>query len=84
MYEHTMGRIENQGEAVAALAKRTLLWITYAQTSLTMKALRHALAISPEDGYDEDDLSPESLILSCCCGLLVVDGSTRFVRLVRE
>ncbi|KAJ2915523.1 hypothetical protein MD484_g4900, partial [Candolleomyces efflorescens] len=81
MYQHTMSRIENQGENRAALAKRTLLWITHAQTSLSMESLRRALAISPEDGYDKDDLSPESLILSCCCGLVVIDGSTRFVRL---
>ncbi|KAJ2933289.1 hypothetical protein H1R20_g3854, partial [Candolleomyces eurysporus] len=82
MYERTMERIEAQETAEASLARRALLWVTYAQTYLTLKRLQRALAISPQNGFSTNDLSPEYLILSCCCGLLVVDPSTRFVRLV--
>ncbi|RXW14148.1 hypothetical protein EST38_g11707 [Candolleomyces aberdarensis] len=82
MYERTMERIEAQESAEASLARRALLWVTYAQTYLTLKRLQRALAISPQNGFSTNDISPEYLILSCCCGLLVVDPSTRFVRLV--
>lgn len=79
-----MERIEAQGAAEASLARRALLWVTYAQTYLTLKRLQRALAISPVKGFTANNVSPEWLILSCCHGLLVVDPSTRFVRLVRE
>lgn len=84
MYNLTMKRIEDQGEAKHSLALRALLWVTYAETYLTLERLRCALAISTQSGFDRDALSPESLILSCCCGLLVVDNSTKYVRLVRK
>ncbi|KAJ2914024.1 hypothetical protein MD484_g6396, partial [Candolleomyces efflorescens] len=84
MYTRTMERIEAQGEAEASLARRALLWVTYAQTYLTLKRLQRALAISRLKGFTNNDVSPEWLILSCCHGLLVVDPSTRFVRLVPD
>ncbi|KAF5326452.1 hypothetical protein D9611_000968 [Ephemerocybe angulata] len=83
LYQLTMERIEGQGDREISLAKRALVWVTYAQSYITMDALRTALAnVSPKYGIDALDRPPESVILSCCCGLLVVDQSTRIVRLV--
>ncbi|TEB33740.1 hypothetical protein FA13DRAFT_1730013, partial [Coprinellus micaceus] len=77
-----MGRIEDQGEAEVSLAKHALLWVTYAHGYLTIDDLRSALArVSPKEGIDPYDRPTEAMILSCCCGLLVVDQTTKIVRL---
>jgi hypothetical protein len=85
LYKLTMGRIEDQGEAEVSLAKHALLWVTYAHGYLTIDDLRSALArVSPKEGIDPYDRPTEAMILSCCCGLLVVDQTTKIVRLSRK
>lgn len=80
-----MDRIEDQSEGEVALAKRALLWVTYAHVYLTIDDLQSALAtVSPDDGIDPLARPSEKVILACCCGLLVVDQATQAVRLSRE
>ena len=85
LYKLTMGRIEDQGEGEVSLAKHALLWVTYAHGYLTIGDLQSALAhVSPQEGIDPYDRPTEAMILSCCCGLLVVDQATKIVRLSRK
>ena len=85
LYRHTWRRIEAQTEDEVSLATKAIIWLTYAYQSLTVTELQHALAVSDDvEGFDEDDVVAEELIISVCCGLIVVDGESRIVRLVRE
>ncbi|KAJ2934208.1 hypothetical protein H1R20_g2899, partial [Candolleomyces eurysporus] len=45
LYDHTLERIEAQGEEKTALAKRVLLWVTYALHPISIGALQEAVAI---------------------------------------
>ncbi|KAH6908058.1 hypothetical protein BKA70DRAFT_1483308, partial [Coprinopsis sp. MPI-PUGE-AT-0042] len=72
LYEASFLRIEMQPEERAALATRVLLWVTYAYRPLTVQELRYAVASDPPfDGKTPDNLVPESLLVSVCCGLVV-------------
>ena len=85
LYESTWGRIKAQSEEEVLLATSALVWLTYAYQSLTIEELQHALAVSDDlERFDEDDVAAEELIVSVCCGLIVVDAQSRIVRLVRE
>jgi len=85
LYGQTWERIEAQTEDEVSLAMKAVIWLTCAYRSLRVTELQHALAVSDEvEGFDEDDIVAEELIVSVCCGLIVVDGESRIVRLVRE
>lgn len=82
-YKQAMQRIEEQKSGFSNLAKRTLSWITYAYETLTVRQLRHALAIEVEaTSIDEDNLDDIEDIISVCCGLVIVDPETTAVRFV--
>ncbi|TFK17209.1 ankyrin [Coprinopsis marcescibilis] len=81
MYEATMERIE--GRPGSNLALRALTWLVYAQQSLTINDLRHALAVDTATFiYDSDLLVDPETLLSVCCGLTTFEPETKLVRLV--
>ncbi|KAH6879942.1 hypothetical protein BKA70DRAFT_1168325 [Coprinopsis sp. MPI-PUGE-AT-0042] len=97
LYDEAFERIEMQPEEHAALAKRVLLWLAYAYRPLTVEEMRYAVASDPKvDWATPENLIPESLLVSVCCGLVIVedkedilsewvnltDLSSRIVRLV--
>jgi ankyrin repeat domain-containing protein 50 len=85
IYMRTWERICAQGPKLANLAKLVLLWITHAQTELTIDSLRCAVATSPDTYvFESKRMVPEALLLSICCGLVSVDQKTRHARLIRE
>ena len=85
LYERTWERIEAQSEDEVSLATKAIIWLTYADGPLRVTELQHAVVVSDEgDGFDEDDISAKELIVSVCCGLIVVDQRSQIVRLVRE
>jgi ankyrin repeat domain-containing protein 50 len=85
IYAKTWKRICAQEGKLANLAKLVLLWITHAETELTIDTLRRAVATSPETySFDLKRMVPEALLLSVCCGLVSLDKNTRLVRLIRE
>jgi ankyrin repeat domain-containing protein 50 len=85
IYTKTWERICAQEPKLANLAKLVLLWITHADTELTIDTLRRAVATSPEThAFDPKRMVPEALLLSVCCGLISLDQKTRLVRLIRE
>jgi ankyrin repeat domain-containing protein 50 len=85
IYTKTWERICAQEPKLANLAKLVLLWITHAETELTIDTLRRAVATSPETyAFDAKRMVPEALLLSVCCGMVSFDKTTRLVRLIRE
>ncbi|KAH6902882.1 ankyrin repeat-containing domain protein [Coprinopsis sp. MPI-PUGE-AT-0042] len=95
LYDEAFKRIEEQPEEHAALAKRVLLWVVFAYRLLTVDDLQYAVASDPSVDWaaPDDNLAPESLLISVCCGLIAVeplldpglpsdDPSNRIVRLV--
>ncbi|KAF5603924.1 ankyrin protein [Fusarium subglutinans] len=82
-YEQTMTRIESQAPDHAILAKRVLLWLTYARSQLTIEDLRYALATrSKHRMVCPQDLPFESTMISVCAGLVSFDESSKIIRLV--
>ncbi|KAH6912502.1 hypothetical protein BKA70DRAFT_1422074 [Coprinopsis sp. MPI-PUGE-AT-0042] len=95
LYDETFKRIEMQPEEHVALAKRVLLWVVFAYQPLTVDDMQYAVVSDPTVDWaaPEDNLVPESLLVSVCCGLIAVehdihsallsdDLSDRIVRLV--
>ncbi|KAL8893509.1 MAG: hypothetical protein Q9192_005193 [Flavoplaca navasiana] len=82
-YREALQRIEGQLDNDRKLAKRILLWITFAKRPLTTAELCCVLAvepdiveIDPEKVYNSEDL------VSVCAGLVVVDQESGVIRLV--
>ena len=84
-YKRTLQRIDSQPKADISLARKAILWLTYAFRSLSIAELQHALAVSDQPvGFDEDDIAEENVIVSVCFGLIAIDKLSGIVRLVRE
>lgn len=85
LYTNTVERIDRQPPRHAALAKLALTWLVYANDTLTVEDLLHAIAVDP-DTYQFDDQREvsEDQLMAVCCGLISVDPETRQIRLVRE
>ncbi|TFK19418.1 hypothetical protein FA15DRAFT_760033 [Coprinopsis marcescibilis] len=78
MYDKTMDRIKALPEHEADLAKRVLIWVTYAQKPLTPEELVLAVSVCPDTFRFDDKMEPAGIdsILSLCCGLVEV-GATK-------
>ncbi|KAH8691069.1 hypothetical protein GQ44DRAFT_780332 [Phaeosphaeriaceae sp. PMI808] len=73
-YKDAMERIEGQLANHTGLAKRVLLWITYAERPLITSELHHALAVEvgkPE--LDRDNFTDVEDMVSVCAGLVTID-----------
>jgi hypothetical protein len=82
-YAEAIQRIEGQLEGHRELAKRVLLWITFAKRPLTTTEICCALAVEPEETEIDPDNVPDSEdIVSVCAGLVVVDQESAYIRLV--
>jgi hypothetical protein len=81
-----LDRIKTQPKDGISLAARAITLLTHAYRSLEITELRHALAVSHNDAetFDDEDVVVEEVIVSVCCGLIVVDKESKVVRLVRE
>ncbi|KAH6899219.1 hypothetical protein BKA70DRAFT_1198452, partial [Coprinopsis sp. MPI-PUGE-AT-0042] len=83
IYRKTWERILAQGPKHVNLATLILLWITHAHSEMTIDALSHAVATSPDTHtFEPKRVVPEALLLSVCCGLVSVDEKTRLVHLI--
>ncbi|KAG2012158.1 ankyrin repeat domain-containing protein 50 [Coprinopsis cinerea AmutBmut pab1-1] len=83
MYATTVARIERQTPEFCDIAMRALLWVVFADASLSMEDLQRALAVHPETSKFDDERMPDSsTILSVCCGLIEIQEETKVVRLV--
>ena len=82
-YQKVKERIEGQTEGHRDLAKRVLLWLTYAQRPLKVVELRHGLGVRiGATELNQEDLFPEKEIVSVCAGLVMVDKESHAISLV--
>lgn len=82
-YKDAFQRIKSQLDGHYELAKKVLLWITYARRPLTTAELCCALVVEPgEAELDPDNLPDFEDLLSVCAGLVVVDQESAVIRLV--
>jgi hypothetical protein len=92
MYRLTLERINGQSEQIVSLVHRLLVWLLYqdkgSKARLDTIGMQYALAVDPDTNmFDEDDISPEGLILSVCHGLVAtskVDSVRREFRFIRK
>ena len=83
LYEDMLRRIESQGPEDFHLAMAVLLWITFAGAVLTSEELQHAVAITlGSSELNEYELVDVELLISLCCGMVVLEPETGTVRLV--
>ena len=84
-YREVMTRIARQNRDDEALAKRVLMWITFAERPLSFVELRHAVStLAKMPSIDSESLVQPQLVTSVCAGLVVVDSNSNVVRLVRK
>ncbi|KAI1595475.1 ankyrin repeat domain containing protein [Pyrenophora tritici-repentis] len=82
-YAEAIQRIEGQLEGHRELARRVLLWITFAKRPLTTTEICCALAVEPDETEIDPDNVPCSEDIVCvCAGLVVVDQESALIRLV--
>ncbi|KAH6911303.1 hypothetical protein BKA70DRAFT_56704 [Coprinopsis sp. MPI-PUGE-AT-0042] len=82
-YAETWDRIINQSLGKALLAMNIFTWVLYATRSLSMEELRHAIASCPDTHqFEPGGLVVAEILISVCCGLLVIEEETQQVRLV--
>jgi hypothetical protein len=85
IYSASWERIKAQSKERVLLAEGAIIWLTYAYRPLKITELQHALAAQCDgETFDDDDVADEDMIVSVCCGLVVVDKESRIARLVRE
>ena len=82
-YLEALQRIARQGESDVEVANQVLSWISYAYRPLTIEELRCALAVTPGDTlFDEEAMTPMSILVSICAGLVTFDPQSGIIRLV--
>lgn len=84
-YRQTLDRISRQPGNDVELANKVLCWVTFAYQPLSIRALQQAVTIQLGDtDIDLEALTMESVLISICAGLVVIDVKTKLVRLVRK
>lgn len=87
MYKATIQRIEEQPKDRAEIAQRALLWLLYGRSypaSNRLRFLCQAVATCPEtDEFDPDLVVTPKVLVSACCGLVVLENKSGLVRLLR-
>ncbi|KAK7038307.1 hypothetical protein R3P38DRAFT_2905549, partial [Favolaschia claudopus] len=82
-YDDLWERINRQSEEDRNLARRTLTWISNAETVLLLSELVEALAIEPgTTELDSDNILDPDIITSVCAGLVVINEEDNLVRLI--
>jgi len=77
MYELTLQRINAQPEAIVAMARLALMWVSRARRRLTVQELLEAVATSYEPGsfvageFKEEDMPTWEILSSATGGLLI-------------
>ena len=86
VYAASWERIKAQSEERISLAEGAIVWLTHANRPLKITELQHALSAQSDDdeAFDDEDVADEDMIVSVCCGLIVVEQESQIVRLVRE
>lgn len=82
-FYQTLARIQRQSDGRKRLGMKVLLWVSYAQGSLTVAELSEALAVKPENASLNPRYRPsQKMMIECCLGLVTVDQESSSIRLV--
>ncbi|KAI9860058.1 MAG: hypothetical protein M1813_006406 [Trichoglossum hirsutum] len=85
-YNEAMERIKQQPTKI--LAMRALSWIVYAVRPLQLEEVLHAIAVDdlePDDrSISEEILTPQSVVVNACAGMIKIDEGTNVVGLVHK
>jgi hypothetical protein len=82
-YDEIMERIEKEGEEKRSMAKTILSWVVFARRPLSVKEIKHALAVRAKDETLNHGRMPLTEdITAFCCGLVVLEAKKKIVRLV--
>ena len=82
-FHKTWERIRSQDDAKKPLAEKTLTWLSYARTPLSVDELRDALSVRPKDTRFDSTGRPSSKgIISSCFGLVIPDTVNDTIRFV--
>ncbi|KAF5590966.1 hypothetical protein FPCIR_6229 [Fusarium pseudocircinatum] len=82
-YDGVMLRINQQSDKYRHKAHQVMSWVCFSKRELCVRELRAAIAVRKDEvDVREDDLSDIDLLLSVCCGLVVLGEATQTVQLV--
>ena len=82
-YDDALERIKQQDSRKLARADQILTLISCAKRPLKLEEMRQALSIRRGDTFlDPEALPKTDLLISTCCGLVVVEDGSQIVRLV--
>ncbi|KAI3587249.1 hypothetical protein IWW34DRAFT_839505 [Fusarium oxysporum f. sp. albedinis] len=82
-YDEVMVRINRQNANFKRRAHQILSWVCYAEQQLYVKELQAAIAVKENQvEVDELDLCPINLLLSACCGIVVISEASETIQLV--
>jgi ankyrin repeat protein len=82
-YDEVMDRINRQNANFRRRAHQVLSWVCYAKRQLYVKELQAAIAVKENQvEVDELDLCPINLLLSACCGIVVISEASETIQLV--
>ena len=77
-----MQRINSQTLIHRTLARKLLMWLTFAERNLSLIELQQALAIEAQEDFDNDNMPDMDLAMSVCSGLVIHDKESNSVRFV--
>lgn len=73
MYDQVLERIRAQNPEYAALGLKIICWVYHATKSLSVRDIRHALAVEIGDrSFDQEGLPDEELLEPVCAGLVTI------------
>lgn len=81
LYANTLQRVPDEDSDLAHLV---LTWLVHIKGTISVEDLQHAVAVTEDHHFEEGLIMLEEDIISICRGLVVVEGQTRQVRLIRE
>ncbi|KAF9765951.1 hypothetical protein IL306_001688 [Fusarium sp. DS 682] len=82
-YDDIMERIDKQGEEKRDAARTILSWIVFARRPLSVKEIKHALAVrAGDETFNTGRMFLTEDITAFCCGLVVLEAKEKTVKLV--
>jgi len=85
IYDRIIDRLKKQHENNAALALKTLSWLTKARRVFTIKELQVTVSVEPDTPSLNDDCVPDEwTLVGICAGLVVIDERSRTIRLMHD
>lgn len=76
-------RLKSQSPMLRDIGNSVLLWVTHSLRPLRITELQHALAVEPGDAtFLDDGITPQSILISSCVGLVILENESGIIRLI--